>query len=76
MTFIQDLEAVIQAYVTRSASFRIGDLQVTVTDVGGKPAGIPVAAIFMLAYMALVSHTGTFQSGVITITVAPWVPAS
>jgi hypothetical protein len=71
--YFQYLALALAAYASGSASFRVGPMSVTVTLTGGQPVHLTLAAVFLVAEKVLSGEQGTFTSGVVAVTLAPYV---
>jgi hypothetical protein len=73
MKYVSYLGAALAAYLSGTASFRLGPFTITVSVVGGGPIHLTLAAVFLAVEKALAGQAGTFQSGSIQIVLTPYV---
>lgn len=71
MKYLEYLEQAVGAFVTGVVSFRLGAYQVTVHHADGGPIHLTLAAALLAVTKALAGEAGTFQSGVIEVTLSP-----
>ena len=72
MNFYQLLTEVLAALATSQASFRLGNYTVSVALNSGAPVHLSLSAALLAVEKVLVGQPGVFQSGDVTITIAPY----
>ncbi len=77
MNFQQILAALLEAYFTGQATFRVGSFSIEISTTQGTPVHLTLGAVFVAAEAILAGQTGSFQAGEILVRISSYTaPAS